>query len=546
MDKFLTKDKVAVIIQNAPTGTKPEDVVNGLVSRGYKLEGFNDQPEPEQQTQNQPQEKNGRLVVGSTTPDLSLVKGVAKGVASTVKGIADLGDKFLNTVGAQESQPVYQEGTPEYNAVNQALTPVNSREKLGKTAEQIAEFAIPGTKVSKATQGANFVQKVVPRALTSGTIAAAQQGEVGKDALVAAGTEVVLPGLSEAVKPATRLISRVFKGLASGLSGVSTDAIDAIVSNPSASQETVKQLTKSGNREVLEQNSKTIVKGIGKVRQEARQAYGEALDTLKETDIKPKAFRDSVQAVLDKYGVSTSTKTKTGLAGNKLAKTERLLENIEFEDPKNISKAKKLIQEVQNAELNGKSLKALMDKISKERFSIATSDERLAFNAFIGDLENGLKTAINNSTDALKDMNLKYTTDLQLTEAMERIFGKVKFQNAKEIDKASQGLEALFNKKGLSPEYIDDFLTRIGVAPSDFRASEATRQISEKVMSPTNTAGVNVGELIRSLTGGIVSPKMIRDAAILTGKSETTMKELLENTAPALRGTLIKVLTGQD
>ncbi len=45
MDQYLTKDKVSVIIQNAPAGTKPEDVINGLVSRGYKLEGFNDTPE---------------------------------------------------------------------------------------------------------------------------------------------------------------------------------------------------------------------------------------------------------------------------------------------------------------------------------------------------------------------------------------------------------------------------------------------------------------------------------------------------------------------
>lgn len=47
MDKFLTKDKVSVIIQNAPTGVTPEEVINGLVSRGYILQGFNDQ-EPQQ------------------------------------------------------------------------------------------------------------------------------------------------------------------------------------------------------------------------------------------------------------------------------------------------------------------------------------------------------------------------------------------------------------------------------------------------------------------------------------------------------------------
>jgi len=46
MDNFLTKDKVKVILQNTPKGTNQEDVVNALISRGYILEGLNDQPKP--------------------------------------------------------------------------------------------------------------------------------------------------------------------------------------------------------------------------------------------------------------------------------------------------------------------------------------------------------------------------------------------------------------------------------------------------------------------------------------------------------------------
>ena len=45
MEKYLTKDKVKAIVNNAPKGSNPEDVINALVSRGYKLEGLNDQPE---------------------------------------------------------------------------------------------------------------------------------------------------------------------------------------------------------------------------------------------------------------------------------------------------------------------------------------------------------------------------------------------------------------------------------------------------------------------------------------------------------------------
>lgn len=46
MDNLLTKEKVKVILQNAPKGTDPSMIVQALVDKGYKLEGYNDKPEP--------------------------------------------------------------------------------------------------------------------------------------------------------------------------------------------------------------------------------------------------------------------------------------------------------------------------------------------------------------------------------------------------------------------------------------------------------------------------------------------------------------------
>ena len=46
MENLLTKDKVKVILQNAPKGSDPAMVVQALVDKGYKLEGYNDKPEP--------------------------------------------------------------------------------------------------------------------------------------------------------------------------------------------------------------------------------------------------------------------------------------------------------------------------------------------------------------------------------------------------------------------------------------------------------------------------------------------------------------------
>ena len=50
MDKYLSKQQVKVILEQAPKGIDGGKIVDGLVARGYKLEGFNDQPEPTKPT----------------------------------------------------------------------------------------------------------------------------------------------------------------------------------------------------------------------------------------------------------------------------------------------------------------------------------------------------------------------------------------------------------------------------------------------------------------------------------------------------------------
>lgn len=126
MEKYLTKDKVKIIIDNAPKGTNPEDVVNGLVSRGYKLEGFNDQPEqPKTMTGSDNatfQATGNEGVVGTTlkaignlpSSTIELGKNVVSAVAhpvETVKSVATLaqgagakiGEKLLENTDIGQS-----------------------------------------------------------------------------------------------------------------------------------------------------------------------------------------------------------------------------------------------------------------------------------------------------------------------------------------------------------------------------------------------------------------------------------------------------------
>lgn len=455
--------------------------------------------------------------------------GAAKGGANTLQNIGNVVlkpvDTGLNAIGLK---------TPQRGFTQEQLQPTNTAQKIGKFGEQVAEFAIPESKIGKVAEGANLVQKAInigSKALSSGAVATAQEGEVGTGTGIAAGTELLSPVLGKVISPVTNIFGRLFKGLGSELSGASTDTLNAIIKDPQTSKNVAKQIVDSGQETVLENNAKQIVEGVSKIRKEASQAFGESLQTLKSTDIQPKTFRNSIQNIFDKYDISSK--------GN-----ERFFGNVEFEAPSNIQKASNLIDELSKTPLDGYSLRKLLNKIDNSQFKIATSDERLAFNAFINDLSKGVKTAINDSTDKLKDINSKYSQDIQLSEAIQKIFGKVKFKNESEINAVARKLEGLFSQKGLDPKTVDDFLTRVGISPSGFRASEATRQITNKSMG-ANQVGTSISEMIRGVTSAIVTPKTIRDVAIYTGLSEQALKPILERLSPVARGTFIKSLINE-
>lgn len=346
----------------------------------------------------------------------------------------------------------------------------------------------------------------------------------------ATGVGVALPLGGAGIKIGGSLVGRLLKGLGSGLSGVSTKTIDSIVSNPEIARKATEKLAKNGNSKLLEENAREIINGVSKVKKEARNSFGQSLNTLKKEDIDPKKFRSSVQPFLEKVGSRLDTKTNT-----------RLLD-VEFSEPKNIEKASMLIDKLSKTDLDGSSLRKLVDEIESTRYRTATSDERLSFNAFTKELAQSVKDAISGSTNKLDEMNQKFSKDMQLAEAVENIFGKVNYRNLPEVVKASQKLETLFAQKGLAPDVVDDFLKRIGVSPEDFRTTEAVRQISDKV-SGTNAKGLSFGEMAQQVTSAVITPKLVRDVATFTGLAEKTASKLLNVLSPAAKKVLLNAVT---
>jgi hypothetical protein len=460
--------------------------------------------------------------------------GVFKGLGSSIKGMGELGSSFtgvlekgINKVaGFDDSQTnvpaIFKEGTPESMALDKKLEGTNSAQNIGKGVEQIAEYLVPIGKVSKA----NKVFEVGGNAIKSGLVSTTQEGGFGKDTGIAVASEVALPVVGKVVKPVVNIAGRILKGTGVALSGASASKLDDILKNPEVALMESKNLNKKGNDFILKQNVDKIMSGVSNLRKNAVKEFGDAIEGLKQVDIDPKAFKTNTQKILDKYQSSVSG-------------SERILSNVDFNDPKNLQKASSFIDKLSTVNLNGKDLRKLTDDIESSIYKVATSDERLSYNVFVRDLAKSLKKSIIDSTDKLNEMNKKYSDSIQLAKAIQKELGKVEFKNLEEVVNVSKNVEKIFDKSGLAPGVIDDFLSKIGA--TDLKTSEAVRQISKKEL-PSNTPGANPFEFFRNFTSAVVTPKMVKDIAIYTKLSEQKVSKLLNELSPVGRATFIETL----
>jgi len=562
-NNFLTKDKVAVIIENAPKGITPEQIVNGLVARGYKLEGLNDQqPTNEQQIDNAPRSE--------LTPQQKMERDT-QNAASFIGGkelAQGIGQSIANAMGTQEDVAKAQEQS--IGIQGQLLQQIKADKALGKDTSKLENalaqlnehIAQSGQEVTTAGNVNNLTNKeVIGSALQLGanlipvekTASLIEKGATNLGAgkalanvtgkvLSGAGTgyvydvatglqnpnktvgEAFKPGLGTAMGaslPVAGLLAKkliieplsiISKNIASGLSGVSVNTLNDIINNPQKAEEISKILEVSGSDKVLENQVKEYMTGVSELRKEASTAFGKGLEQLSKTDIERKVFRSNIQKFLDNSGIS-------------LENGQRVFSNVEFSDPANIQKASNLVDKLSNAELDGKSLRKLVDDISSSAYKTATTDERLSYNIWVKDLASAVRGAITDSTDKLSEINKQYSKDIGLADAIQNIYGDVKFKNAEEINKIAKKIEKQ-NLTGLDEKTVNDFFNRIGESAQDFKTTSAVREISTKSLQ-RSPEGLSAAEAIRSITAGILTPKLVRDVAILVGKSEPVVKKIL-------------------
>lgn len=231
--------------------------------------------------------------------------GGIKGAGSTIKGLGSLGQKFLDTTfnripGMDIGSDLYRSGTQESEAADRILEPTNQAQKAGKFAEGVAEFAIPGAKVSKAVKGtglANILRRSAAQGGTSAGVTAAQEGEVGAASGVNAAIDAAFPvagGLA-------RQGGRVLKGLAGLVSGKGTDVIDEIIQNPQTARS---GLNAADENEFLRESADRIVRGMKKFDEKVGKKYQSLINDASDSTVDASGAFNEVDELLQSRNIN--------------------------------------------------------------------------------------------------------------------------------------------------------------------------------------------------------------------------------------------------
>jgi len=410
----------------------------------------------------------------------------------------------------------------------QYLTPMGAETAAAKGATLLGKL------LSKAPKLVQSTSKLGVKSLVGGTEFAGKTALMGGDKkeVTEAGafgfaTPLALKSAQVILKPVVSVVSRLFSGLGAGLSGVSNDTLKTIASNPKVASDISKKILSSGQESILENNARTIMNGVSKIKKEASSMYGKGLENLKTVDIKPSVIAKNTLSVLDKNGI-------------KIINDKIDLSASEILDTKIQNRAKELLNQInEQTTADGKNLRSLMEKIESSKFKSGLQDpNRMSFNVLLNDLSKGLRNSINESTDKLKQINKKYSADMDLSNSIQDIFGDIKFKNTSELNNVARKLENLFSQKGLDPKTVDNFLVRIGVSPSEFKTSEAVRKITTKTTG-ANTKGLSVGEIFQQITSSVVTPRAVRNIAIATGLTKDVIEKVVKNYSPGARKAVI-------
>lgn len=193
MENKLTKAQVTTILQNAPKGSDPGKIVDGLVKRGYVLEGFNE-PKPSlvSRAVSTVADYGREAIMSPVETAKGIVKGVPRQSAQLVK-IVEAPGKYITGKVAEATGTQAPQGL-DFTAVEELTAPSNKAQEAGIFA---SNFIPGGPVVNAAKAGVAGTAKLVAKGAKPVTNLAAKGAETIKST---ADESLFAPTAEEATK----------------------------------------------------------------------------------------------------------------------------------------------------------------------------------------------------------------------------------------------------------------------------------------------------------------------------------------------------------
>lgn len=525
---FLTKLQVKQILDKAPPNLDKGKIVESLISQGNQLEGF-DQIQPT-----------------SVTPQEGFLKRTLKGV---VRAVAEPILRVGATADALGTSKAFGGKGADFTTKQTSVGPIKPISSAKDAAGVALELGATGVGFGGAGTVGKFGARFLKSAALGGVFGTGQTLQKDqssfKDVLTGAAVGGAIPVAGGALTLAKRFLGTVAKGAASSISGIGSDAIQAVVENPQAAKvglrgDATKVLTDLANQ------VRGKVSGLAK---EAEDAYGQALEELPKRLGRTPEVLQSGQKTTIRVGGNTYTLSMQGVKSNLTSQLRRFgvvinpkKAEFDFLEAPFIGSEETTLRkvfEVVNSwrDTSPKGLNDLAIKVGQYRKSGTQSPE---LNAVIDAVKKGVREYAGKRVPAVAELNLRYNRVKDFISAIDQELatnGAFKGGTAENIQTAKR-IATIFNK---NKELARELVGRLE-SGEDILATEAGRELSAGV----SRSAASIGDSARTVIQSVIPPKAIGEIAIQTGIAQEQLAPILQNLKqlnPAARTLLLRLLS---
>ena len=433
--------------------------------------------------------------------------GIAKGIGRLALGVGTIGRTIQEGVGRLVGRDlpetsIFDIGSTPRAQAEEALRPRGPGEKISSFITEVGGGAAASGGVLKATSGLSFARAMLGRGAGGAVVGTIQGGgDVDRDTLIGAGTEVAFPLLGRGLTYG----GKVLKSLAGLTTGVGSEVIDQVVKTPRSA---LAGGTDDGVK-ALRQTASAIREGSKQIREKAGQQFAEMTKNhtrqLNRVD-----FNKLTAEYLDEFDSST------------------------FIDTKNIDKVRAVVQSWDDYSAQG--LNKLASKISKFYTGSAASTDT---DRLVSGLNRTIRNWIGKQIPEIAEANAIYADKMDLIEQMDALFKlKGSVDDRLGLQKTAEAVSRLFNaNKDIAREGVEELQKELGI---DILGREAGRQLVSGVTTKFQ-AGAQDG--IVGVARAFVPPELVLRLAAGTGIAKEVIERRLSVIEPILRSAVLEVLT---